>query len=134
MFFPMTFDGLQKLIKKGDFISLRQQLDEGTSAKLSNQFSWTLLMLAANEGNLPMTELLISRGADVNAVNDYGETALSLAACGGHIQLVRALLARGSRSDCEPHGHTLENWLKVSSGLSQSKIATILEVIEGAKS
>ena len=104
----MTFDGLQKLIKKGDLISLRQQLDEGTSAKLSNQFSWTLLMLAANEGNLPMAELLISRGADVNAVNDYGETALSLAACGGHIQLVRALLARGSRSDCEPHTYSGE--------------------------
>ena len=130
----MTFDHLKKLIKNGDIISLRRELEEGTSANLANQFSWTLLMLAANEGNLSMAELLISRGADVNAVNDLGETALSLAACAGHSRLVRVLLDNGSLPGCEPHGQTLENWLKVSSGLPQDKIASILEIIEKAKS
>ena len=130
----MTFDDLHKLIKNGDIISLRRELDEGTSANLSNQFSWTLLMLAANEGNLPMAELLISRGADVNAVNDCGETALSLAACAGHIRLVRMLLAKGSFTECEPHGQPLENWLKVSSGLPSDKVASILEIIGATKS
>jgi uncharacterized protein len=134
LFLPMSFDDLQKLIKDGDIISLRRELDEGTSANLSNRFSWTLLMLAAIEGNMPMAELLISRGADVNAVNDFGETALSLAACAGHIRLVRAVLAKGSFTDCEPHGQSLENWLKVSSGLPQDKIESILEIIVGAKS
>jgi ankyrin repeat protein len=122
MFLPMNFDDLQKLIKNG----------EGTSANLSNQFSWTLLMLAVIEGNLPMAELLISRGADVNAVNDFGATALSLAACAGHIRLVRVLLGNGSFTDCEPHGQRLEIWLKVSSGLPQDKIASIIEIIVGA--
>jgi ankyrin repeat protein len=130
----MTFDDLQKLIKNGDIISLRHELGQGTSANLSNQFSWTLLMLAAIEGNLPIAELLISRGADVNAANDFGETALSLAACAGHIRLVKALLANGSSAECEPHGERLENWLRVSSNLTQDKIASILDIIAGARS
>jgi uncharacterized protein len=130
----MIFDDLRKLIKNGDIISLRRELDEGMSANLSNQFSWTLLMLAAMEGNLPIAELLISRGADVNAVNDFGETALSLAACAGHTRLVRALLANGSFTECKPHGQPLEKWLKVSSGLAQDKIASILEIMRAAKS
>jgi len=134
MFRPMTFDDLHKLIKNGDIISLRRELDEGTSANLSNQFSWTLLMLGAIKGNLPIAELLISRGANVNAVNDFGETALSLAACAGHIRLVRVLLANGSSTECKPHGHRLDHWLQVSSALPQDKIESILEIISGAKS
>ena len=59
------------------------------SPNLSNQFSWTLLMLAAIKGNLTIGELLISSGADIDAINDFGETALSLAAHGGHTRFVR---------------------------------------------
>ena len=47
----MTFDEASKLIKKGDIIQLRQQLQEGLSPNLANQYSWTLLMIAALEGN-----------------------------------------------------------------------------------
>jgi ankyrin repeat protein len=45
---------------------------------LSNRFAWTLLMLAALEGNLKIGELLISRGADVTATNKFGETPLTM--------------------------------------------------------
>jgi ankyrin repeat protein len=130
----MTFEVLHRLIKKSDVISLRRELDTGVSPNLSNQFSWTLLMLAAIEGNRSIGELLISKGADVNAINDFGETALSLAAHGGHIPFIRALLASGASTDCHPHGTSLGEWLRVSSGLPQDKIASVLDLISSASS
>ena len=91
----MTFDEAHTLIKKGDLVSLRHELDRGLSPNLSNQFSWTLLMLAALEGNTSIGELVISRGAPLDTTNNFGETALSLAAHGGHAPFVRILLANG---------------------------------------
>jgi ankyrin repeat protein len=128
----MTFDMVHMLIKQGDLISLRHELDGGLSPSLSNQFSWTLLMLAAMEGNTRVGELLISRGADVDATNNFGETALSLAAHAGHAPFIRVLLANGASTDSRPYGHSLKDWLKVSSGLSQDKIAAILDLINTA--
>jgi ankyrin repeat protein len=81
----MTFDEAHRVIKEGDILSLRCELEKGTSPNLANQFSWTLLMLAAMTGNTSMGELLVSNGADVNSANDFGESALSLAAHFGHI-------------------------------------------------
>jgi ankyrin repeat protein len=127
----MTFDETHKLIKKGDLVSLRLALDGGMSPDLSNQFSWTLLMLATLEGNTTVGELLISRGASVNKANDFGETALSLAACKGHSQFVKILLSHGASKDCHPHGTTLQDCMRVSSGLPQRKIQSILDVING---
>jgi ankyrin repeat protein len=125
----MTFDEAQTFIKKGDVISLRQALDAGMLPDLSNQFSWTVLMLTAIEGNTTIAELLIERGADKNKANDFGDTALSLAACGGHAQLVKVLLNHGASAECRPHGTTLDSWLRVSSGLPQEKIRQVLDLI-----
>ena len=129
----MTFHEVHKLIKHGDLVSLRHELDGGMSPNLSNQFSWTLLMLAAIEGNRSIGELLISRGADVNAINDFGETALSLAAHGGHAPFIRVLIAGGASTDCHPHGSSLGNWLRVSTGLPKDKLESILDLINSAK-
>jgi ankyrin repeat protein len=128
----MTFDAVHRLIKQGDLISLRHELDEGLNPNLSNQLSWTLLMLAAMEGNTRIGELLVSSGADIDATNKFGETALSLAAHAGHAPFIRVLLTNGASTDCHPHGHSLKDWLRVSSGLSQDKIASILELINAA--
>ena|SRR5437899_2931511 len=94
----MTFDEAHTLIKKGDLVSLRHELDRGLSPNLSNQFSWTLLMLAALEGNTSIGELLISRGAPLDTTNDFGETALSLAAHRGHAPFVRILPSTWTQS------------------------------------
>jgi ankyrin repeat protein len=128
----MTFDEIHRLIKKGDIVSLRHELDGGESANLSNQYSWTLLMLAALEGNTSVGELLISRGAALDKTNDFGETALSLAAHKGHASFISLLLASGASTDCRPHGHGLEDWLRVASGLHRDKIALILDLLNTA--
>jgi ankyrin repeat protein len=129
----LTFDDAHKLIKKGDVLGLRRELDSGMSPDLSNQFSWTLLMLTAIEGNTAIGELLVSRGANVNKTNDFEETALSLAAHGGHIPFIHLLLTNGASKDCRPHGSTLEGWLSVASGLSPDKLQVVLAVISGER-
>ena len=129
----ITFDEAHRLIKKGDLVSLRHELDSGLSPNLSNQFSWTLLMLAALEGNTTIGELLISRGTPLDTTNVFGETALSLSAHRGHAPFVRILLANGASTDCRPHGHSLEDWLKVASGLPQVKIASVLDLLNDTR-
>ena len=125
----MTFDASHRLIKKGDLVSLRRELVMGLSPNLSNKYSWTLLMLAGLEGNTSVGELLISSGASLDTTNDFGETALSLAAHRGHAPFVRLLLANGASTACRPHGHRLEDWLKIASGLPPEKLASILHLL-----
>jgi ankyrin repeat protein len=129
----MTFAEAHTVIKKGDLISLRRALDEGLDPDLANQFSWTLLMLAAMQGNTRIAELLVARRAHVNKTNDFGETALSLAAHFGHISFIKVLLIHGASPSCHPHGHPLEDWLKVASGLPKDRIAAILKLINGTQ-
>lgn len=132
--FKVTFDECHRTIRKGDVGSLRNALDAGKiSPNLSNRLSWTLLMLAALQGNVTVGELLVERGAAVDAVNDFGETALTLAAHKGHEPFMRMLLSRGTSADAHPHGHSLEEWLKAASGLADEKLASILQIVNAAK-
>jgi hypothetical protein len=123
------FVDAHRLIKKGDVAGLRRMLEHGVSSKLLNRFSWTLLMLSAVEGNSRIGELLIANGADLDKANDIGETALSLAAHKGHLRFVRLLLSAGASTECQPHGHSLDEWVTISSGLSREKIDSILSLI-----
>ena len=122
---------MHRAVKKGDLASLRLAMSSTLSPNVSNRFGWTLLMLAAIEGNTSVGEFLISAGADVNAANDFGETALSLAACGGHLRFVELLKQRGAdASHLRPHGQDLETWMRSASGLTPDKIIIILKAVE----
>jgi methionyl-tRNA formyltransferase len=65
-----------------------------------NSKSWTLLMVAAYNGNLALAEFLISRGADVNAQNYKGTTVLmyakDYALAKGDSTLFKLLLSHGA--------------------------------------
>ena len=80
----MTYRGAQNLIKRGDEPALRAALDTGLSPNLANQNGWTLLMLAAVEGDVPIGRLLLEKGAVIDAVNHKEDTALSLATHRGY--------------------------------------------------
>jgi len=125
----MTFDEAHRRIKRGDRLALVGALDQGLDPNLANQFSWTLLMLTAIQGNVQIAEALVSRGAKVDSVNNFGETALSLAAHAGHERFVRWLLDRGASSDCKPHGWTLAEWIATASGLPPEKIVAITSIL-----
>lgn len=97
----LTLEEAHRLIKRADILALRHALDSGLDPDLANRFSWTLLMLTAIEGNRPIGELLLARGAHLHATNDFGETAISLAAHGGHEPFVQLLLQNGAATDCK---------------------------------
>jgi ankyrin repeat protein len=107
----MTFDEASKVIKKGDLNGLRNELEGGLDPNLCNQYSWTLLMVAAMEGNTSIGRLLIERGADLERRNKFRDTPLSLAAHSGHPSFVQLLLASGASLECHPEGNSFDVWL-----------------------
>ncbi|MGC2286029.1 MAG: ankyrin repeat domain-containing protein [Candidatus Acidiferrum sp.] len=107
----MTFDEASKLIKKGDIIRLRKELQDGLSPNMENQYSWTLLMIAALVGNTSIGSLLIESGAELDRRNKFHETALSLAAHSGHSSFVGLLLTGGASLECHPFRNTFDAWL-----------------------
>ncbi len=108
----MTFEEVDKLIKDGDTISLREALDNGLNPNLSNRFSWTILMCAAMKGNVVIGRMLIERGAELNARNMHRDTPLSLAIQFGHAPFVDLLLKNNATRDCHPHGNSLAIFLE----------------------
>jgi len=129
LFDSMTFDEAHRAIKRGQIQALEEVIPSALSPNASNQYGWTLLMLAALEGNTKIGLYLVERGADIAALNDFGESALSLAAHKGHLPFVTLLKSRGASGDVRPHGHDLETWLRNASGLPQAKIDAILQAV-----
>ena len=86
-------------------------------------------MVAGLSGNTRVGELLIERGADPDKVNDFGETALSAGRAQRPCSVCPTNSDRGASLECHPHGHSLESWITVASGLSSEKLVTILEIV-----
>jgi uncharacterized protein len=93
---PISYRAAQTLIKRGDETALRTALDQGLNANLANHNGWTLLMLAAVEGSVPLGQLLIERGANLVALNSKGDTPLSIATQKGHTAFVELLQEGGA--------------------------------------
>jgi ankyrin repeat protein len=87
----ISYRAAQTLIKRGDAPALTSALDAGLDPKLINQNGWTLLMLAAVEGDIPLGRLLLERGADSAAKNSKGETAETIAIHRGFSAFVAVL-------------------------------------------
>jgi ankyrin repeat protein len=132
----MTFDEAHRAIKKGDVTCLRKELDSGLNPNLSNPNSWTLLMLAAIEGNTSVGRLLIQKGADLDSRNKFRGTALSLAAHTGHPSFVKLLLQSGASLECYPFGNNLEvwlNWLGENSACPPKELEHIRELFDSER-
>jgi hypothetical protein len=90
---PITYGVAMEL---GNLDQAREWLDAGLSPDYLADRVGTGLMIGAWEGNLPLMELFLARGADINAVNEKGEQALLLAAWKGHLPAVKWLVERGA--------------------------------------
>jgi uncharacterized protein len=88
---PISYRAAQTLIKRGDEAALRTALDNNLDPNLTNPNGWSLLMLAAIEGDVPLGRLLIERGANVTASNNKSETALTIATSRGHDLFIELL-------------------------------------------
>ncbi|MEW5890882.1 MAG: ankyrin repeat domain-containing protein [Pseudomonadota bacterium] len=85
----------------GDMASARRWLDAGLDPDFMGSRIGTGLMIAAWEGNIPLMELFLSRGAQIDKTNRFGEQAIMHAAWKGHAQAVQWLLDHGARFDRE---------------------------------
>jgi hypothetical protein len=83
----------------------RDWLDAGLPPNFMGDRIGSGLMIGAWEGNLPLMELFLARGADINKTNALGETALMQAAWKGRQSAVEWLLARGAKVNMTP-----KNW------------------------
>ena len=108
----LTLDGqLVDAAKAGKIDVLRASLDKHPE-KLhlrTQPYEWTLLHLAAHNGQLEIVDLLLSRGLDVNTLEKGDDTtAMHWAAAAGHAAVVRRLADAGG--DVIGHGddHELE--------------------------
>ena len=126
----MDFEAIHRLIKRGDSIAIRRELDDGRDPNLVNKYFWTLLMLAALVGNTKIGELLISCGADVSKINTHGDSALSLAAGKGHLPFVKLLMDHGAKTNVRPGRRSLSYYMTIT-GLSKKKREMILDFIKG---
>ncbi|KAF0166907.1 MAG: ankyrin [Rhodocyclaceae bacterium] len=84
-------------IERGDLAQAREWLDAGLAPDFEGRLIGTGLMIGAWEGNIPMMELFLWRGADINKVNAFGEQALLHAAWKGRLEAVRWLVENGAR-------------------------------------
>lgn len=88
---PLSYRAAQKLIKRGDEPALLAALEAGLDPNLANENGWSLLMLAAVEGSVPLGRLLLARGAEAAMRNAKGETASSIASVRQHAAFLELL-------------------------------------------
>jgi ankyrin repeat protein len=88
-----------KLIKHGDLVALRREFASGLNSNLRDKYGNDLLMVAARIGNVPVGELLIANGADVNHVSRSGYAAVWAAFHGGHVRFLKLLFKHGADPD-----------------------------------
>jgi len=91
-------DTLFAAARSGDAAAIATALDRDPQLRdvRDQPFEWTLLHHAAQRGHLPIVNLLLERGFDVNT-KEKGDhtTALNWAAAAGHVDVVRRLLDAG---------------------------------------
>lgn len=92
----ISYRAAQTLIKRNDEAGLRAALDAHLDPNLANENGWSLLMLAAVEGSVPLGCLLLQRGADPTKQNAKQQTALSIATSRGHDLFARLLQDHGT--------------------------------------
>jgi len=98
--------GIHEAAQAGDLARVRALLavEPELAKRRDPRHPQTPLHLAAVQGNVPLAELLLLHGAEINAVDPAtGRTPLHLAAHHGHRQMIRFLLSRGANRSTIDH-------------------------------
>lgn len=98
----------------GNPAAVASLVKRGADVNGRDDYGYTPLMWAAQQGHVLTCEALIKRGADVNARDKQGRTALLIATVKGHIEVVKALMA-----------HHADPQLKANNGISAADYARI---------
>ena len=87
-------EALHAAVRTGHIEQVRQILDNGVDVNARDRLGSTPLLDAVWNGNIAITTLLLSKGADVNAMHaEAGSTALEYAVLTSHADLVSLLIA-----------------------------------------
>ncbi|MBX3669966.1 MAG: ankyrin repeat domain-containing protein [Rhodocyclaceae bacterium] len=89
-------------LEMGGLNEARAWLDAGLPPDFAGDRIGNGLMIGAWTGNIPLMELFLSRGADINAANRNNETALMHAAWRGQVDAVRWLMEHGATLERPP--------------------------------
>jgi len=107
-------NNLEKIIKRKRF--------DINSAQGKNDMS--LLLEAANKGNVEIIELLLINGADIESRDKWHSTALIHAVCAHKTEAVKLLVARGANVNAKTHeGYTS---LKIAAWINAIEITEAL--------
>lgn len=120
---------LLEAVNAGDVAAARRIMSSGAYAKVRDASGNTLLMLAAQRGDLPMVELLIDVGAEVNAVDASGWSALTRAVYNptlkqGFAEIVQALIEAGADIEA-PIGYGVRP-LMLAAGYGETAVVDVL--------
>jgi ankyrin repeat protein len=105
------FDELALYIWKGRPHRIKLHLASGGNPDLMNENGWTLLMVAAASGCLPIVKALLDAGADVHHRSPFGHTPLIAATFMGRTQVSELLVAQGAQWDVSSTVLQLTEWL-----------------------
>ncbi len=64
--------------KERNWTLVKELIEKGADLQAKNNYGWTVLHYAAENGHLDTVKWLVEKGADVNAKTDGGSTVLSL--------------------------------------------------------
>jgi ankyrin repeat protein len=76
-------------------------IEKGADINREDRLGNTPLHEAAENGRIPIVELLLKKGAEPNFGNNEGDTPLHIAAQRGRLRIVKLLLANGADPDIE---------------------------------
>ena len=91
----------RRAITEGNITAVQEILKQGFPVDTDTAQGTTLLMLAAQHGQLELVRLLTEHRANLDAENGEGDTALTLAARAGHVELVDYLLKHNPKADID---------------------------------
>jgi len=98
---PMEWSPAVDACRNGDVAALTAALDGGVAVDTQIWDRATLLILAAEAGQLECVKLLLARGANTEARTKRGRTAMHRAALQGHAPVVACLLEAGAIWDAK---------------------------------
>ncbi|ASV10615.1 MULTISPECIES: ankyrin repeat domain-containing protein [Leptospira] len=117
--------------RRGDIEALKARIGTLKHVDEKNQKGYTLLMLAAYNGQEEVSRFLISQGADPNSTDSEGNSILMGAAFKGHTKIVEILLSAGA--DKNYRNSKGQNAFQFSNMFGRTEVCKLLSELESTR-
>ena len=88
-----------------NYKKVEEAFKEGADVNMKNDNGVWFLLVASENGNARMVNLLLEKGIDVNITDDYNNTALSTAVRNAEYDVVELLLEKGAHINKDNDNH-----------------------------